>query len=559
MEIWDIYCDDVLNRKILACDAIYKACKRFRDDFNNPMLYFDVDQANRVIGFIQTLKFTEQEYLNQNFILEGWQSFIVANIFGWYKTNTKQRRYKKAFIFTARGNGKSPLAAAIGMSYLLMESGAQVYSISTNYQQSAIVYNYMKNFILRDDTLKKIFTVYSHSIFNEMKQSVYKPLSSTYKGFDGFSPNFVIADEIAAMANYDMLNVFTTALHKKVNSLLFMITTANYINESTPALVEYKYAKQLLDGAVKDDEYFALIYELDSHDDYKNKSVYVKANPASFVKLDLIEKSLIEASNKREMLASVLTKNLNVWVKGAENSFVDSVIIAKCRQKQENNNIVCISIGADFSNRRDLTSITFAFLLEDGKISLKHLIFTSNRKYWKRPDVINKLYEGFISNGYMIECNDDYIDKDLVILTTISEFKKLNYNKRVPLYYDEAGSIDYIAVFDQYFDCLSVRQNLSVISEHTKNYEELLAGGKIIDNNECALWQLGNATIYSVNNLMRLSKKTKDSEYKIDTCVSSLLALIGIKAKMNAQHKVEIINSTAPNENIIDKLKALYQ
>lgn len=561
------YVDDVLNKKVLVCDMAYKAVLRFKNDLDKKIFTFDEQAADKIIAFIETLKFTEQDYLDKNFILEDWQAFIVANIFGW-KTKDGNRRFKKAFIFVARGNGKSPLAAAIVLANMLIEAGAQAYSIATNYAQSAIIYNYIKNFIMKDETLQKLFTIYSHSIENKIKASIYRPLSKTFKGFDGFNPSLVVADEVAAMEDYNLLNMFTTAMHKRINSLLLMITTANFINDNAPGRVEYNYSKQILNGIISDDNYFTVLYEIDNHDNYRDDSCYVKANPANFVKLDILKKMRTEAENKPEMLNSFLTKNLNKWVLGSSNEFVSFDVISKCvdnynKYKDKITDEMLqnsrLSIGADFSDRRDLTSITFAFYLEQiDMIYLRHYIFTSSTEMWKRTEAIRTLYNNFKRDNEIIECEGNYIDKQLVLYNVLEGIHK--YSKAKPeFYFDEYGSVDFIDVLSGVVIPIAVKQNLLSISEYTKDYQQIIESGKIIDGNKCAIWQLQNCRVYSSNNLIKLNKESRESEKKIDTCMSGLMALIGIKKYMSDKSLQKLKTNNEPDVNdLINKLKNIY-
>jgi len=562
--------EDILANKIVHCDAVHKACLRFKEDLQKqgkkdfPYI-FNEKRADMIIEFIETLKFSEQDFLDKNFILDDWQSFIIANIFGWVHKQGN-RRFKKAFIFVGRGNGKSPLASAIALANMIMESAGQVYAISTNYTQSAIIYNYMKNFINKDETLQQIFKIYAHSIENTIKASYFRPLSSKFRGFDGFNPSFVIADEVAAMSDYSLLNVFTTALHKRKNSFLLMITTANYTNDSAPGVVEYNYSKNILNAIIKDEEYFTIIFEADKHDNPSDKTCYKKANPASFVDTEKLYKLFIESKNKKQMYDSFLTKNLNIFVLGATNEFVDFKKINKIKENYEKykdeiteeilQNSYC-SVGADFSNRRDLTSITFSFYVEKlNKVYQEHFIFTTQ---YERPDTIANLYNLFIKQGHLFMCEGEYIDREFILRVILTNIKKYKLQKeKVYFYYDEFGAIDYVTILDNFVTCVPVRQNLISISEHTKNFEELINDEMIFSNNDVFLWCLQNARKYESNNLIKIQKENKDSELKIDAAISSLLSAIGIKQYLNTIQKNNIIGNIT-TDNLINVYKSLYK
>lgn len=63
----------------------------------------------------------------KNFILEDWQQFIIANIIGFYWSGG-ERRFTSSYIEVSRKNGKTALAAALCLYYLIAdgEDGAEV-------------------------------------------------------------------------------------------------------------------------------------------------------------------------------------------------------------------------------------------------------------------------------------------------------------------------------------------------------------------------------------------------------------------------------------------------
>jgi Phage terminase-like protein, large subunit len=69
--------------------------------------------------------------------LEDWQCFILVNLFGWVD-DKGLRRYIKAYIEVARGNGKSTLCSIIALYMLCAdgEKGADVYSLATKKDQA---------------------------------------------------------------------------------------------------------------------------------------------------------------------------------------------------------------------------------------------------------------------------------------------------------------------------------------------------------------------------------------------------------------------------------------
>lgn len=106
------YCEDIEKRRVKSNQYIKLAVKRFRNDLKKSQkddypYRFDEAKANRFIAFCENLKQYQEEWKGQPLKLEDWQCFIFANIYGWVNKDTGYRRFRKAFVFVARKNGKA--------------------------------------------------------------------------------------------------------------------------------------------------------------------------------------------------------------------------------------------------------------------------------------------------------------------------------------------------------------------------------------------------------------------------------------------------------------------
>jgi phage terminase large subunit-like protein len=82
---------------------------------------FDVAQAERAVQFISLLKHTKGVWYGKPFELLPWQEKLIRDIFGTVKENG-YRQYNTAYVEVPKKNGKSELAAAAGISFLLPDS-----------------------------------------------------------------------------------------------------------------------------------------------------------------------------------------------------------------------------------------------------------------------------------------------------------------------------------------------------------------------------------------------------------------------------------------------------
>jgi len=526
---YEQYIQDVIDRRVLVCDATYKAVKRHVDEIaiRNSEYEFVAKEADKVIDFIESLEIYEGKYAGQKLKLDNWQAFIIAMLFGWKRRKDGRRRFKKAFISLGRGNGKTPLAAAMSITALLKDNGAQIYSIATTYQQAALSLNWVKNFVARNEELSEIIRCYDKSVFYEKKFSVFRALSKSFKGFDGFNPSFVIADEVAAMPDYELLGVMETALHKREDSLLVMITTANTVNINSPGLAEYDYSKKVLDGVVKDDRYFAIVYELDKEDDWKNVRLYEKANPASWINMQELREAKQEAENNKLKEKSFRTKNLNTWMIGTNNEWIPLKVWDIARKNKETLGQIKLegrpcAIGADFSERRDLTVYTLAFWIKEvQKVFLQHHVYIPQDTLASREATEASLFGQWVRSGTVKLCEGEYIDKDQVVSDILEDIKKYKINLMA---YDPNMALEYEEKLRNEIKLIPVNQDMKTFSPATQDFEELIRNGNVIDDSEIMRWCISNAVVYQNNKMIKVKKVSKDSQRRIDCIISSILA-----------------------------------
>ena len=148
------YADDVVNSRIPACKWVRLACQRHLNDqvraaagwayqFNPELTDLKSGKvyrpADRVCKFAELMHHTKGDWAarGERIRLEPWQVFILASIFGWIVTATGKRRFRIADIFVPRKNGKSALAAIIGLFMLSgpfsgMSSKTNAMSISSS-------------------------------------------------------------------------------------------------------------------------------------------------------------------------------------------------------------------------------------------------------------------------------------------------------------------------------------------------------------------------------------------------------------------------------------------
>ena len=277
------YVSAVLSGKVVAGRLVKLACERYRKDLKRKDIIFDADAARRVIGFFETLFFhTTGEFRGKPFILGDWQQFVIANLFG-FKNLDGFRRYRTSYLEIARKNGKTALAAGLGL-YMLIgdnEARAEIYSAATKLDQAKICFSEASRMVRSSPELKNYINVLKNNLSIEENFSKFEPLGSDYSSLDGLNIHAGIIDEMHAHRSRDLFDVLQTSTGSRRQSLIFCITTAgsNPDPSISIAFQMREFGVSILEGNTVDDTSFYYIACMDEKDDWQDEKNWLKSNP----------------------------------------------------------------------------------------------------------------------------------------------------------------------------------------------------------------------------------------------------------------------------------------
>lgn len=80
------YANGVLSGQIDACKYVKQAAQRFLNDVNGAEFDYNEKAAMRALRFVELQKHSKGEWKGRRLILEDWQRFIIANLFGFTGT-----------------------------------------------------------------------------------------------------------------------------------------------------------------------------------------------------------------------------------------------------------------------------------------------------------------------------------------------------------------------------------------------------------------------------------------------------------------------------------------
>ena len=363
------YAKDVVSGKILACQWVKLACKRFLDDINSQDYYFDEKKYNTLTTFTGVMKHYSSGAAGKPFILEPWEDFIICNIFCLYRVDTRRRKYKTAHISVSRKNGKTTLAAALGLFSLIAdgEPASSVIMAANSREQAHIDFDAASAFARQLDPRKKSLKVLRNEIVFQKNNASLKVISADASTGDGLNPSMVILDELHEAVDSKLFDVLRSGQGFREQPLMLSITTAGFRIGGFCNQYE-DYCKEILMGQKVDETLFALLYTLDDGDDWTDESNFIKSNPnlGVTVKKDWLSEQVNQAKNSPTLEVGVKTKNLNVWCSSSTTWIPEQYIRRSLMDVDltefKNKNNYLVYLGFDLAAVSDLTAVSIMFV-----------------------------------------------------------------------------------------------------------------------------------------------------------------------------------------------------
>ena len=536
------YADDVIQNKIVCCSNIKLACQRFQEDLNRDDLDFREDVVDRALAFISTMKHFKGKASGKSFILEPWQQFIVANIVGFYWHGTNDRRFTSSYIEVSRKNGKTALAAALCLYFLIAdgEDGAEVDLAANSREQAKIAFDFCFEFAKQLDPSGKYLTSHLKGIKFNLNASTLKVFAADASKLDGFNASFGLIDEYHAAKNSKVRDVIKSSMGMRQNPHLCTITTAGF-DKTLPCYQLRATAIEILHKLKEDDSMFIAIYSLDDNDDWTDESNWIKCTPNMNVTVTqkYIREQVQSALNNPSEEVGVKTKTLNLWCDSAEVWLPDTYIVKSTRNVDLTSfqDELCY-IGVDLSATSDLTAVSY-LVVKDGIYYFKNyyylpescLVDNSNReKYriWKSTGQLT------LTSGNVTDY--DYITKDMIKYQDILRIQSVGYDKWNATQWA-------IQATDEGLPLEEYSESIGNFNQPTKELERLILSGKvIIDNNEITRWCFSNVQIKEDHNGNTKPIKTQ-KQMKIDGTIAMIQALGTYLQNPNNGKELFILNS----------------
>lgn len=391
--------------------AIYKIIV---DGLERQEYFFNSKAANKAIKFIQNFCH-HSKGRNDLLTLELWQKAIVSVIFG-IQDIQKIRVFREIFIVIGRKNGKSLFASAIiaYMAYIEPEYGQEIYCLAPKLDQATLVYDGFYQMVKAEDELDELAQKRRSDIYIAETNTVIKPIAFNAKKSDGFNPQLVVCDEMAAWsgdAGLKQYEVMKSALGARTQPMILSISTAGYINDSIYDEL-MKRSTSFLKGNSKERRLLPFLYMIDDIEKWNDIEELKKANPNMGVSVmeSFFMDEIAVAENSLSKRAEFITKYCNIkqnssiaWL---EYSTVEKAGVKKTFEDFRD----CYAVGGiDLSQTTDLTAASIV-VEKKGKLYAFTQFFMPRGRVETLQATDGVPYDIFIKKGLITLSGDNYVD-----------------------------------------------------------------------------------------------------------------------------------------------------
>ena len=437
------YAEGIRDGTIIANIERKQAVERFFSDLENPNYWMDYKDPEFCIQIIEkTLCHQQGEALDgtpmrgKPFLLQPFMKFIIYNLVGFKLAGTDIVKYHEALIYEPRKNVKTGLAAGLSwaLSLLRRKSGSKCYIASAALMQSLESFNFLAYNINRmgenqkdGGSVKIIDNNNEHSMESTLPDGSFyiRALAANPDAQDSLNCNIAICDEMHAFKQPKQYNLFKEAMKAYTNKLIIGISTAGD-NEQLFLGQRLKYCRKVLDGTVKDEQYFIFMCcapegVKDGTVDFTDPKIHEMANPSYGVTIrpEEILNDALQAQNDPQQRKDFFAKSLNVYTNALKAYFdIDEFRRSDRKYSWTLDQLAKLPIkwygGADLSKLHDLTAASLFGSYQGVDIIITHAFFPVVAAHLKADEDNIPLF-GWADDGWLTLCNSPTVNHSDIV------------------------------------------------------------------------------------------------------------------------------------------------
>lgn len=524
MRPWDKYVASLKQHPELSGLQMKQAVERFEQFKARPDVYFDEAPVLKCIEFFGKLKHFLGKSAGKPFILEPWQTFILACILGLKWKDTGLRVCRETYIQIARKAGKDAFMAGLSLYFMLIEGEAspEICCAANSTDQARILFNYIEKFASQIDPKQGALKHYRNYIQGKYNNGICKVISSDASKMDGMNLSLGIIDEYHESPTSEMYEVLKTSMGFREAPLLVIITTAGF-NLESPCHDMYMLSLEILAGVKEQDNFWPFIWSLDPDDDWTDEKNFIKCQPNLGVTVtkEFMTSEIQRARNDATAEVGVKTKVLNMWCQAATVWLPSEKVAATMKSLRLEDFEGCMGIlGLDLGSTSDITALSL-LIPKDGVNYFFNWSFVPSETL--KTHAQRDLYLKFVKEGTLFEtpgnCTDyQYIINKIVEISKIIQIREIaadSWN----------ATQTCIDLGDLGFNVVPFSQAIGNYNSPTKSMERnILDNLCVINKSACVLWQFSNVVLKMDHNG---NIKPDKSQYKkkIDNVIAMINAL----------------------------------
>lgn len=483
----------------------------------------DEAKARAVVRFFGLLRHTKGKFAGQPFVLLPWQEKILVELLATVDDNGR-RVFREAFWAIPRKNGKSTLAAGVGL-YLLVadgEAAPEVYSAASSRDQAKLVFEQAKAFVEASPVLRQQLTVYRNLIAS--RDGFYKPISADVRRQHGFNASGIVYDELHTALDRELYDVLQTSTGARSQPLMLSISTAG-TDQTSVCYDVWEYARQVNEGLIDDPTFHGFLAAADPDDDWQQPATWHKANPnlGESISLEYLQDKARRAANEPAFLNSFLQLHLNLWVAGADR-WLGAGAWKACEVAPvwDLTAVPCFG-GLDLASQHDLAAFALVWQPEPGRFFGKCWFWIPRDTMLAKERRDKVPYAAWVRAGFIRATDGNVIDHGVIIadIKALAEVYSIS-----DIAFDRYGAVEVNnKLTDAGLTMIPMGQGMLSMAPPTSEMSRLIATGQMQhDGNPVLAWNMDNVVVESdaAGNMKPSKAKARQ---KIDGAVALIMAL----------------------------------
>jgi phage terminase large subunit-like protein len=431
--------------------------------------------------------------------IRPWQREIIGGVLG-------DPRPRQALVSIPAGNGKSTLAAALGLYGLLADGveGAQVLVVASDERQARIIQNTARRMVELEPELGDRVQIFKDHLYVPASDSVLMALPADPGALQGWDPSMALVDELHVVTD-DTFEAMAARAGKRDRSLLLAISTPPRAGQDDSVM------RRLVDHGREggDPSFYFREFAAPAGCALDDEAAWAVANPALD---DFLHRDALRATLPPKMRENAFRRyRLGQWVTVEDAWLPDGAWQTCADPTREIPDGAEVVIALDGSFSRDCTALVVATVEDRPHVALYQL--------WEAP-------EGARDWRVPVVQVEDAI-RSACLRWRVLEVAADPYRWQRSL---EVLDGDGIPVHEFF-------QNAARMGPATARAYQLIVDGELTHDGDPRLARhVANAILKVDSRGARLAKEHKDSKRRIDAAVSAVMAV----------HRAAELADTAP-------------